>query len=73
MAYYTNIFIVVLDPVGDTKDCPFCGCKHIAVEQCTIVKSSPWYRAKCCYCEAHGGIENTLEDAVNSWNNRKGE
>lgn len=72
MIYYNQLIIKVLDPIANAEVCPFCGCKEVVIEECAVISSSSWYRAKCCYCEAHGGIGHEPEDAIKNWNNREG-
>lgn len=73
MIYYNQLTIEVLDPVVDAEACPFCGGKKVVIEECVdFSSSSSWYRAKCYYCEAHGGVGHEPEDAIKNWNNREG-
>lgn len=72
MIYYNQLTIKVSYPVVDVAVCPFCGGKKVVIEECAVISSSSWYRAKCCYCEAHGGIAHEPENAIKNWNNREG-
>lgn len=54
--------------MNELKPCPFCGSCQIEMQQWTTLCN-----AACCNCDAEGPIGLSKAEAIEKWNDRKGE
>ena len=49
-----------------SRECPFCGCKQLAVEDGDVLH---WVVCRCCH--ACGPVARDHDGAINYWNRRE--